>query len=88
MGLVRSGTDLHRARAIWLCVVQLTDISDEGFVSLMNEATGDLKEDLKVPEGEVGEQLRDMFSKGNEVVVSVCRAMGEEQIMSVKESNK
>lgn len=35
---------------------QLIDISDDGFLSLMTE-NGETRDDLKVPEGEVGEEI-------------------------------
>lgn len=47
---------------------QLTDI-DEGFLSLMND-NGDIREDLKVPEGDLGTQLRSEFDSGKELLVS------------------
>merc|ERR1712146_801787 len=40
---------------------QLIDISDEGFMSLMDD-DGTMKEDLKVPDGEVGEQIREKLT--------------------------
>lgn len=48
---------------------QLTDISDDGFLSLMTDA-GDLREDLKVPDGDLGVQLRTDFDSGKELLVS------------------
>lgn len=36
------------------------DISDDGFLSLMTEA-GDMKDDVKVPDGEVGEKITKLF---------------------------
>lgn len=47
---------------------QLTDISDDGFLSLMTDG-GDLREDLKVPEGDLGTQLRADFDNGKELLV-------------------
>lgn len=49
---------------------QLTDISDDGYLTLMTDA-GDLREDLKLPEGELGTQLRSEFDSGKELLVSV-----------------
>lgn len=48
---------------------QLTDISDDGYLTLMNDG-GDLREDLKLPEGELGAQLRSEFDNGKELLVS------------------
>ncbi|XP_061515164.1 eukaryotic translation initiation factor 5A isoform X1 [Anopheles gambiae] len=49
---------------------QLTDI-DDGFLVLMSD-NGDLREDLKIPDGELGTQLRSEFDSGKEIVVSIC----------------
>jgi translation initiation factor 5A len=49
--------------------LQLTDISDDGYLCLMAD-NGDLREDLKVPDGELGAQLRADFEAGKELLVS------------------
>jgi hypothetical protein len=43
------------------CVGQL-DITDDGFLSLMEE-NGDTKDDVKVPEGEVGDKINKLFKE-------------------------
>ncbi len=48
---------------------QLTDISDDGYLTLMAD-NGDLREDLKLPDGELGGQLRSEFDNGKELLVS------------------
>lgn len=48
---------------------QLTDIDDE-YLVLMND-NGDLREDLKVPEGDLGAQLKAEYDGGKELLVSV-----------------
>jgi translation initiation factor 5A len=48
---------------------QLTDI-DDGFLVLMND-NGDLREDLKIPDGELGAQLKTDYDGGKELLVSV-----------------
>lgn len=48
---------------------QLTDISDDGYLSLMGD-NGELREDLKLPEGELGAQLRSDYDAGKELLVS------------------
>lgn len=47
---------------------QLTDI-DEEFLVLMSDS-GDLREDLKVPEGELGVQLKQDYEAGKDLLVS------------------
>jgi len=58
-------------------------VSDDGFCSLMTPE-GVTKEDLKLPEGELGEEIKKAFEEGKEMTVSVVSAMGIEQIMSMK----
>lgn len=64
----------------------LLDI-DDGFLSLMNN-DGSTKDDVKLPEGELGQQIQDLFAEGKELLVMIVTAMGEEQAMSVKEAPK
>ena len=54
---------------------QLIDISDEGYMSLMTD-NGDMKEDLKLPEGEIGEQIKEGFENDEELLVTVLEALG------------
>ncbi|KND04690.1 eukaryotic translation initiation factor 5A [Spizellomyces punctatus DAOM BR117] len=64
----------------------LLDI-DDGFLSLMN-ADGSTKDDVKLPEGEVGEKMQAEFHDGKELLVTVVAAMGEEHALSFKEAPK
>lgn len=61
----------------------LIDISDDGFTSLLNE-DGTQKEGLRLPEGELGEQIKTAFNAGTDVIVSVQSAVSEEAIISFK----
>jgi translation initiation factor 5A len=50
---------------------------------------GDTREDLSLPKGtedaeKLAEQIKAQFAEGQELVVSVLKAMGEEMINSVK----
>lgn len=62
----------------------LTDISRDGFSSLMNDA-GDLKEDIKVGDDEEGVKLKEAFETGATLSVTVLKAMGMEKIVGFKE---
>ena len=64
------------------------DISDDGFVSLLSMDGSTTKDDLKVPEGELGEKVRDEFNKGTDLVVTVMAALETEQIVSYRENQK
>jgi translation initiation factor 5A len=66
---------------------QLIDISEDGFASLMND-TGDTREDLKIPDSELGQKIREEFGKDDiTVIVTVMSAVGEEQIIASKNAN-
>ena len=41
---------------------------------------GALKDDVKLPEGEIGQQIQDAFSEGKDLIITVLSAMGEEQV--------
>ncbi|KAI7903407.1 eukaryotic translation initiation factor 5A [Cokeromyces recurvatus] len=60
---------------------------DDGYLSLMLP-DGSTKDDVKLPEGELGTKLEEEFDEGKELVVSVVSAMGEEHCLSFKEAPK
>jgi translation initiation factor 5A len=68
----------------------LCDITDDGFLSLMEE-NGDMREDVKLPEHpeNYARELQNAFLKAQEenktLSVSLLAAMGHEQVMSHKE---
>ncbi|KAE8319020.1 translation protein SH3-like domain-containing protein [Aspergillus transmontanensis] len=66
---------------------QLLDITDDGFLSLMKD-DGDTKDDVKVPDSDVGARIQTMFGEGKDVNVIVLTAMGEEVAMDCKEAPK
>ncbi|KIY47655.1 eukaryotic translation initiation factor 5A-2 [Fistulina hepatica ATCC 64428] len=65
---------------------QLVNI-DDGFLNLMTN-DGTSKDDVKVPEGELGTQIQADFDEGKDLLVTIVSAMGEEQAISVKEAPK
>lgn len=60
---------------------------DDGFLSLML-ADGSMKDDVKLPEGELGEKLEEEFEEGKELIVTVVSSMGEEHALAYKEAPK
>ncbi|KAE8325907.1 translation protein SH3-like domain-containing protein [Aspergillus sergii] len=67
---------------------QLLDITDDGFLSLMDEA-GNTKDDVKVPEGDVGSKITKMFTEEEkDVNVTILTSMGEECAIDCKEAPK
>jgi len=65
---------------------QLIDI-DDGFLNLMTN-DGALKDDVKAPEGELGDKLQSDFDDGKDLLVTIISAMGEEAAISYKEAPK
>jgi translation initiation factor 5A len=49
---------------------------------MTNEGT--TKDDVKVPEGDVGEKIQADFDDGKTVFVSITKAMGEEACLSFR----
>jgi translation initiation factor 5A len=65
---------------------QLVNI-DDGFLNLMT-TDGTAKDDVRVPEGDMGKQIQAEFDEGKDLLVSILKAMGEEQAISYKEAPK
>lgn len=63
---------------------QLVNI-DDGFLNLMTNE-GVSKDDVKLPEGELGDQIQQMFDDGKDLLVTIVAAMGEEHALGVKEA--
>ncbi|WFD42484.1 translation initiation factor eIF5A [Malassezia psittaci] len=63
---------------------QLINI-DDGYLNLMSN-DGTSKDDVKVPEGEIGEQINAAFDDGKDLMVTIVAAMNEEHALSFKEA--
>jgi translation initiation factor 5A len=61
---------------------QLVNIED-GYLSLMDDS-GETKEDIKVPEGELGTEIQEKFGNEEAFVVTVLFAIGEELAVATK----
>merc|ERR1712058_181676 len=67
---------------------QLLDISDDGFLSLMDD-NGDTKDDVKLPDGEIGDKIEKLFKvEEKDVNVIVLTSMGEQSAVEAKEAPK
>ncbi|KAH7133486.1 translation protein SH3-like domain-containing protein [Dactylonectria macrodidyma] len=65
---------------------QLLDISDDGFLSLMND-DGDTKDDVRMPDGEIGEKINKLFKEDEkDTNVVILTSMGEEAAVEAKEA--
>lgn len=61
------------------------NISNEGFLEMMTaDSAGTTKEDVRLPEGELGEQIKTRFENGDELIVTVIAAMGEEAVVAYR----
>lgn len=60
---------------------------DDGFVSLMLPS-GETKDDVKLPEGELGEKIQEAFDDGKDILLALIKAMDEEAVVSWKEAPK
>jgi len=68
---------------------QLMSINEDGFVSLLNLDNCEEKADLKIPEDDLGKQIRDAFEKDETgILCTVVTAMGEESILAFKNMPK
>ena len=62
----------------------LLDVSSDGFLSLLLP-NGETRDDIKVPDGEVGDQIKSLFDDGKNLNVTILKAMGTEAAIEVKE---
>ena len=46
------------------------DISDDGFLSLMDD-TGNTRDDLKLPDGDLGAEIKSAVSDGRDILVRI-----------------
>jgi len=61
----------------------LIDIDNDGYVSLMDDSS-DTRSDIKLPEGDLGQEIKSKFDNGDGVKVTVLQALGEEAIIACK----
>jgi len=65
---------------------QLMNI-DDGFLNLMDN-DGNTKDDVKLPESSLGDEIQSGFEEGKDLLVTIVSAMKEEQAISFKEAPK
>ena len=53
------------------------------FLSLMDDG-GNTRDDLKVPEGEIGEEITNAIAEGRDIMCTVLSACGEEAVIATK----
>lgn len=62
---------------------EVTDI-DDGYLSLFDHDSAETRYDLKLPEGELGNEIKTKVEKEELFMVTVLSAIGEEGIISIK----
>jgi len=65
----------------------LIDLSDDNFTTLLDDANNETRSDIKLPAGDLGEEIRKKFENEETIKVTVLKAMGEEAILSYKVEN-
>uniref|UniRef100_A0A8C5Q619 Eukaryotic translation initiation factor 5A n=1 Tax=Leptobrachium leishanense TaxID=445787 RepID=A0A8C5Q619_9ANUR len=68
------------------CDYQLIGILDH-YLSLLTEG-GDVRDDLKLPDGDLGKEIECRFDAGEEIMISVLCAMNEECAVAIKAMTK
>ncbi len=65
----------------------LMDLSDDNFTTLFDDANNKTRSDIKLPVGELGDEIRRKFENEESIKVTVLKAMNEEAILSYKIEN-
>jgi translation initiation factor 5A len=63
------------------------DVSDDNFCSLLDDEKNETRDDIKLPAGELGDQIKAKFDAEESIRVTVLKSMGEEAIMAFKIDN-
>ncbi|KAK9533927.1 hypothetical protein VZT92_009015 [Zoarces viviparus] len=64
---------------------QVIDVA-EGFLGLLDDA-GAIREDLKVPDTDLGKEIQMKFDNGDNFMVTVLKALDEENVIATKAQN-
>ncbi|XP_031703837.1 eukaryotic translation initiation factor 5A-1-like [Anarrhichthys ocellatus] len=64
---------------------QVIDVA-EGFLGLLDDA-GAIREDLKVPDTDLGKEIQTKFDNGDNFMVTVLKALDEENVIATKAQN-
>merc|ERR1712168_1160959 len=67
---------------------QLCDMTEDGFLRLLMD-NGDMREDIKVPEDvTLATEIKSRFDNGDDMLLTVLAAMGEEAVIAIKANTK
>jgi len=56
---------------------------DDDFLSLMDDS-GDTRDDLKCPDGDIGDEIRSAIAEEKDILCTVLSAVGEECVIATK----
>jgi hypothetical protein len=59
-------------------------VEEDGYTSLCDNKTGAVKEDLRITNDELRQRVIERFNKGDNLTVTVLKAMEEEAIIDCK----
>lgn len=62
----------------------LMDVTDDGFCSLLDDEKNETRDDIKLPAGDLGAEIKERIEKDETIKVTVLKSMGEEAIMTFK----
>lgn len=65
---------------------QVLEIDNDGYVTLMDD-TGNTREDLKLPDTQIGKEIKDKIDNDDQILGTVLSACGEEMIIGHKPQN-
>jgi translation initiation factor 5A len=54
----------------------------------MDDSTGDIREDIKIPDGDIGKEIQSKHDNGDNFMVTIVSAMGEEAAIATKAITK
>ena len=54
----------------------------------MDENSAETRDDLKLPEGDLGKEIQTKFENDDQLILTVLKAMGEEAVISTKVGTK
>ena len=75
-----------KIKSMVFLVLQMIDI-EEGFLSLMDE-TGDVRSDIRVPDNDIGKEIKAKHEADGDYLVTILKAMGTEAAIAVKMMSK
>lgn len=65
---------------------QLLDIDEDGFMTLLDEDSGDPREDLKLRDKKLDRELESEFRKDKDLLVTIISSMNENAVVDYKEN--